>query len=247
MSFRLFVGGLPAYASADQVSEWCCEKTRYWPRCQLKCKREATLQVAFLGFETLAIATSVLQSLHKQPTFQGYRVSCKWSHDIEASAYPGQGTTSKAKPPVPPAAAPSSSSPAGPAVATTVKKETEEIGILCKIERETQEAGILCKMEPETVSVGILCKMDEDEENFKVDAEIQCNLDWPGTPKTVSVAPTSPARSPTRSPSEAPTNMGELNSETIDAAEKVKVKKEIEELEDEIQEMKEELQSELDN
>jgi len=33
----------------------------------------------------------------------------------------------------------------------------------------------------------------------------------------------------------------------IDAAEKVKVKTEIEELEDEIQEMKKELQSELDN
>ena len=88
------------------------------------------------------------------------------------------------------------------------------------MEPETVSLGILCKMEPETVSVGILCKMDEDEENFKVDAEIQCNLDGTGAPKTLSVAPTSPARSPTRSPSEAPTNMGELKSETIDAAEK---------------------------
>ena len=41
--------------------------------------------------------------------------------------------------------------------------------------------------------------------------------------------------------------MGELKSETIDAAEKVKVKTEIEELEDEIQEMNKELLNELDN
>ena len=132
MSFRLFVGGLPAYASAELVSSWCCEKTGYWPRCQLKWKREATLQVAFLGFETLVMATSALQTLVAQPTFQGYRVSCKWSLDTAGSSHPSQGTTSKAQPPVPPA--PSSSSAAVPAVAATVKRKTKEIGILCKIE-----------------------------------------------------------------------------------------------------------------
>ena len=108
MSYRLFLGGVPAYFTEDQIAEFCYQKGGYWPENVYKhVQKGGTLCVFFVGFSTLDQAAETLASMKAKAQgsgglLWGHRIRTDWSKDSKATREM-PSTTSKAHPPAKPA------------------------------------------------------------------------------------------------------------------------------------------------
>lgn len=82
MAYRVFVGGVPAWADHGLVKQWCWHNSLQWPdHIQVVRRWQGETQiVCFLCFHNYRAAATALDRLKYVP-FQGHRISVKWSRD----------------------------------------------------------------------------------------------------------------------------------------------------------------------
>lgn len=225
--WKIYLGGLWASYSHEDVRQWLWEATTVPPVSIKLWKRQAdaTKQSAFVGYATEEQARSVLRILQQRPVMWGERISPK-SRDN-----PGAGTTPKAAPAVPA----SSSRP------TTVDQGVQTDDVV-KVDQEIasgQEQELGCKV------------------NQAIDADQEEEMPIPHppssspthSPSTIRPADTEPANSPTQSPptTEPSSPVGTAYGDVADEfLERIRVKRELEEAETECKKLKKEMKEERD-
>ena len=82
MAYRVFVGGVPAWADHGLVKQWCWHNSLQWPdHVQIVRRWSGETQiVCFLCFDNYTAAATALDRL-KNIGFEGNRISVKWSRD----------------------------------------------------------------------------------------------------------------------------------------------------------------------
>ena len=82
MAYRVFLGGVPAWADHGLVKQWCWHNSLMWPDTVQVVRRwpGETQLVCFLCFQDYNAAATALDRLKCVP-FHGNRITAKWSKD----------------------------------------------------------------------------------------------------------------------------------------------------------------------
>ena len=82
MAYRVFLGGVPAWADHGLVKQWCWHNSLVWPDYVQAVRRwhGETQLVCFLCFQEYNAAATALDRLKCVP-FHGHRITAKWSKD----------------------------------------------------------------------------------------------------------------------------------------------------------------------
>ena len=82
MAYRVFLGGVPAWADHGLVKQWCWHNSLMWPDYVQVVRRwpGETQLVCFLCFQDYNAAATALDRLKCVP-FHGNRITAKWSKD----------------------------------------------------------------------------------------------------------------------------------------------------------------------